>query len=109
MARYRLIDVGFPYKKIMNGRKWVGRVYQHADGHWICAINKQDMAKGKTPNEAFRDGVAKHLGFKNVTELETVNRETARRNREHKADARQAFNRFMAGDYTALDRWFGVK
>jgi hypothetical protein len=60
--RYTLRDLGYPYKSICQGRKQVGRVFKHADGHYVGMIG-HDQAIGADDVEAFRNVASKALGF----------------------------------------------
>jgi hypothetical protein len=55
---YKLRDDGYPtFKKIMNGRKWVGRVRQTTSG-FLAKIGDYE-AEALTEIAAFREVVAK--------------------------------------------------
>lgn len=96
------------FRKIMHGRKWVGRVYQHADGTWRCAVYRQELGQGQTPKAAFETGIAKHLGYANIGELTDHNRLVRRRNRLAKQHARQVAHRLLQGDFSAIDALLGL-
>lgn len=87
--RYRLVDHGYPFKKIMCGRQWVGRVFRHADGTWRGMIGKAELSQGATPTDAFREAVARHLGFASSAALSHRNAAVlyARRQRAARGDA----------------------
>jgi len=90
-GRYRLIDDGYgTFKKIMNGRKWVGRVCQHADGRHIGIIGPLTIY-ADTEKSAFREVVSKHLGFSSSSDLLRYNAVT----RAHKRAARHALDKVL--------------
>ena len=75
MGAYRLRDDGYPFKKIMHGKKWVGRVIHHADGSYRGYINKIELSTATTCVGAFESAVAKHLGYDSVESLDDNNRQ----------------------------------
>jgi len=85
MTAYRLVDDGYStFKKIMCGRKWVGRVCLNANGGGYFARIK--MAKGPdvefvgaTEREAFDECAARALGAPNVAALRAPQCGRARR------------------------------
>jgi hypothetical protein len=94
---YKMVDRGYPYKIITSKRKDVGRVYKHADGHWIGMIGK-DERKGATPDEAFRNVAAVALGFNTLGDLRAHNQAVRADNRARRQDRRQAANSFLQSD-----------
>jgi hypothetical protein len=73
MSTFKMINDGYPsMKKIMQGRKWVGRVVPHAEGGFLGKIG-QDFFRAATEVEAFEGVVAKALGFKDVQSLMSHN------------------------------------
>jgi len=98
--RLTLKDEGYPYKKVMQGRKWIGRVYKTADGLWACDIYRRRVFTGaSTALQAFQEGAAKHMGFEDCSTLQDHNRIMNRRNREQKA-----MGRALAQDMLSTDR-----
>lgn len=87
--RYRLVDHGYPFKKIMCGRQWVGRVFRHADGTWRGMIGRAELSLGATPTDAFSEAVARHLGYASSAALKRRNAAVlyARRQRAVRGDA----------------------
>src|SRR5262245_42509411 len=59
--------------KITSGKKWVGRVTQHADGTWIGVIGKLMVTGHRSREDAFDAVVAKHLGYDSADELRARN------------------------------------
>lgn len=68
MTTYRMVDHGFPYKKIMCGRKWVGRVCVHAEGGYLGIIGK-DNVRAATESAAFEEVAARALGYPSAAAL----------------------------------------
>ena len=70
---YRMIEVGptCSFKKIMHGRKWVGRVCKHADGGFLGVIGKL-TAHRPTEREAFEEVCALQMGFGSAAELHAL-------------------------------------
>ena len=65
--RLTLKDEGYPYKKVMQGRKWIGRVYKTADELWACDIYRRRVFTGaSTALQAFQEGGAKHMGLRGL-------------------------------------------
>lgn len=108
MSRYRLMppEGTCTFRKIMCGRKWVGRVYRHADGTWRCAMYKCEQASAATPAQAFDEGVAKYLGFANAAALWQHNATVRAYNRQRRASAQHALNQIMQGNFRPFDELF---
>lgn len=86
------------FQKITHGKKWVGRVCQHADGHWVGIIKGSVMAYGPTPVAAFEATVAKHLGYASASALHARNAEVRAANRARRQSSRAIARRFLNGD-----------
>lgn len=109
--RFTLRDFGYPYKSICQGRKQVGRVWQHAETKkWHGMIGK-DEATGATATEAFENVASKALGFNNPSEVRENNRRVRAENARNRAAVRQAINELMSGGdmFKAVDRLLGIK
>jgi hypothetical protein len=105
MSIYRLVDVGYPtFKKIMNGRKWVGRVCKTTDGY--LGIIGPTQHRATTSDEAFREVVAKHLNFDSAASLAASNSEVRAINRARKAVAQHAVDEMLTGNFLPLDALF---
>ena len=111
MSSYRLMprEGTCTFHKIVHGRKWVGRVYQHADGTWIGDINKRTLGKGPTAVVAFESAVSKHLGFDSVTELDAHNRQVRAIEKVKRARAQYAVSEMLRGNFTVFDEMLGIK
>lgn len=114
MARYRLSDEGLPYRKIISGGKWVGRTYRDAQGRFRCIINKQDVGVSCASHEdAFHEGVSRHLGFASAADLDSHNRAVRSNRRARSQRARALADAFVNADTVGkiqiLDKLFGGK
>jgi uncharacterized protein with ACT and thioredoxin-like domain len=108
---YRLVDHGYPFKKIMNGKHWVGRVYRHADtGRYHGKINAKVgggfEVEAATEAAAFNEVVSRVFGFTSAAEMDAHNAAVRAKNRGHRAEVKDLANRLMGGDFTVLDRLF---
>lgn len=112
MSRYTLRDDGYPFKKIMHGKKWVGRVTTHADGGYVGIINlpsgSTESARAATEVLAFEVVVARRLGFKTVAELKAANSQARANNRARNAHARYVASEMLKGNFEPLDRVLGI-
>jgi hypothetical protein len=97
-AAMNLVDVGYPFKKIMDGRKWVGRVARHADGHYLGIIGKLTV-KAASEREAFDEVVAQHWGYPNAATLRAKNAVVRHQNKVRRAGARAIADQMLAGDF----------
>jgi hypothetical protein len=90
--------------KIVHGRRWIGRVTQHADGTWIGVIGKLMVTGHATREAAFDDVVAKHLGYPTADALRAHNARArqGRRLVNQMADALAAD--VLSGNFSRLDR-----
>jgi hypothetical protein len=76
MPRLRLVDDGYPFKKIMQGSKWIGRVYKNAQGLWVGQIGKNASrieVTAASPAEAFNEVAARFFGQPNAAALAAHN------------------------------------
>lgn len=107
MSSYRLIDVGYPtFKKIVNGKKWVGRVCRCSDGTYLGIIGKTE-SRSRSEREAFADVVARHLGYPDVEALNDHNRAVKAHRRVSRQNARFVLDEMMRGNFAPLDKVFG--
>jgi hypothetical protein len=98
MPRLRLVDDGYPFKKIMQGSKWIGRVYKNAQGTYTGQIGKnasRHEATAATPAEAFSEVAARYFGQPNAAALHARNQEVARRNRAARGERRSFVDDFL--------------
>jgi hypothetical protein len=108
MTAYRLVDDGYPtFKKIMRGRKWIGRVCKTKEG-FLGIIGKTEF-KGKTEQETFSEVVAKHCGYDSATDMASMNREVRAINRVQRKQAQHIVGEMMSGNFEPLDRLLGFK
>ena len=105
MTMYRLVDHGYPFKKIMRGKAWVGRVAKAPDGRWYGTIGKNTIA-ADTEIDAFKRVAARALGYSSLEELQERNARIRADNRVRKARVRHAFNEMLEGRFDALDALF---
>lgn len=92
---YKLKDDGFPYLKIYSGKQWVGRVYKNAQGLWVCQIGKQTYHTGRTAEEAFHEGTARHMGYSSLAALRDSNRRIQERNASKRSSIRELTKGFL--------------
>lgn len=110
---YRLIDDGYPtFKKIVSGRKWIGRVAKVKDGY-LGLINQKGGSKvefkAATEDEAFREVVARHLGYPNHAAMAVSNSRIRAVNRQHREEVQQIASEMIRGNFEPLDKLFGFK
>lgn len=103
MTKLTLIPTqGQPFKKIMQGKNWIGRVLPHAQGGFLAIIGPTTV-RAATEREAFEEIAARHFGFKSAAALDAHNAGVRAQNapilahrRQIRAEARwavdQAFN-----------------
>lgn len=113
MAGFKLLnpDGNIPYSKIVQGRKWVGRVYPKSDGTFGAVLNgSNDHVSAATRIAAFELVVAKHYGYKSADELKQRNAQVRSANRAAKAEARAFSKAFMNASFeqqiAILDKMF---
>jgi hypothetical protein len=104
MPRITLKDDGFSYKKIMQGRNWIGRVYPKADGTFGAYIGKAPHVSGATEKEAFEKVGAAYFGFSSPEALRANNAAVRAKNKANRALTRDAVNRALAGDFAGFDK-----
>lgn len=95
---FRLIDDGYPtFKKIVTGKKWIGRVCRRAGGDYIGLIGHTTFV-APTEAEAFDEVVARHLGYANAAGLRGHNAKILQKRRAAKAETQELVERFRSGD-----------
>lgn len=102
---YRLKDDGYPFLKIMHGKNWIGRVYKNAQGLWVCQINKKSYYEGRTPEEAFDEGVSRYMGYSSAAALRTQNRQARERKNARRQQAGSAARKYFNPASTPQNRW----
>jgi hypothetical protein len=97
MPRLKMVDAGLPYKKIMQGSKWVGRVYKNAQGTYTGQIGKAPNrieVTAATEREAFSEVAARHFGMANAAALAQHNAEVRAHNRAVRPPRRRGRSAF---------------
>lgn len=110
MSGYSLRNVGLPYHHIMHNRKTVGRVFLNSETKkWIGKVGPTiEGPPMPTPVLAFHEVVARALGFENAQELREHNARVARRNRAKRAEANDAVQKMLRGDFSMFDKMLGL-
>lgn len=72
-VRLMLRDDGYPFMKIMEGRRWIGRVYVDKRGTYRASIAGEEYAIGSTFEDAFRIAAIAYAG-RNPKNIVIVNR-----------------------------------
>jgi len=102
MSTFKMINDGYPsMKKIVQGRKWVGRVVPHAEGGFLGKIC-QDFFRATTEVEAFEGVVAKALGFSSAQALKDQNQVVRQQKQVVRQTAKAAVNAFYQGNSEPL-------
>lgn len=103
MTNYRLYDAGYStYKKIVVGRKWIGRVSKVENGY-LGTIGKTKFA-AVTEIEAFKEVVARHLGYASASAMSDRNAKVRADNRAARLRALDAVDRALNhGDFDRFD------
>lgn len=94
--RLVLKDDGYSFKKIMHGKKWVGRVVKTADGRYYARIGKHVEAYANDELSAFRAAGSKALGFENVEHLRAHNSAMRQQRKASRIRAANAINELFA-------------
>lgn len=100
---YRLVDHGYPFKKIMHGKQWVGRVGRHLSGGYLGTIGSLTVS-GTTERDAFEQVVAKHLGYDSAGALHAKNKAVRQRKRLANKLADHLGAQMMAGNFETVDK-----
>jgi hypothetical protein len=101
--RYTLKDDGYPtFKKIMVGKKWVGRVGRHAEGGFVGTIGNETI-RASTEVAAFEEISARHMGYPSAAALKARNAKTRAVGRAARSVGDEVARRMLAGDYSAFD------
>jgi hypothetical protein len=107
--RYTLKSDGYAtFKKITQGRKWVGRVYKNVEGTYTGKIGATERTGG-SELAAFESVVAAQLGYDSVAELDAHNRSVRAANKQRRNEVRAVADRVLRGDWDALDQLLGIK
>jgi hypothetical protein len=98
MPRYVLKDAGYPtFKKIMNGRKWIGRVCKTTTGY--LGLIGPTQYRHPTERGAFDGVVAKHCGFDSPAAMDAQNRKVGAINRARYAEGQRIAQAMISGDF----------
>ena len=108
MTSYRLVDHGYSFKKIMHGKRWVGRVGTHVDGGYVGTIGKNTV-KANSEVAAFEEVCAQQMGYANANELKSRNSRIRTLNRHARSERQEIVNQMLGGDFSALDRLMEIK
>ena len=100
-------DGGASFKKIMKGKRWVGRVCQHADGSYLGVIGNM-MLKAQTEVAAFEGITARFLGYANASQMKARGRTVRIERHESKARVVHAVEEMMNGNFEPLDVILGL-
>ncbi len=103
MARLTLKDDGYPFKKICQGRKWIGRVWKNAEGKFVGKIDKCESKPQATEREAFEAVGALHFGHASAEDLHAHNSRVRHANSVSRARGRALADRLLGGDYSAIE------
>lgn len=107
MTSYRLVDDGYPtFKKIVSGRKWIGRVCK-TDKGFLGIIGKTEY-RGQSERETFDGVIAKHCGFDSAADMADMNREVRAINRVQRDKARYAANELLSGNFEPFAQMMGL-
>lgn len=113
---YRLEDIGASFMKILLGRQWVGRVYQHQETKVWHGRIKQDqgsdlVAAGSTANEAFRNVAALALGYATPADVLANNAAVRAGQRQRRKHVQYVAQEMRDGNFkpfeAMVDRAFG--
>lgn len=103
MSKFTLRDDGYSFKKIMQGKAWIGRVLRHSvEPRYLGIIGKLTVT-APTEREAFEEVVARHCGHVDAEAMRLRNRAVRVSNRQARAHGRDLARRFMHGDSGALE------
>src|SRR5262245_28694233 len=107
MTRYTLKDEGYPFKKIMCGKRWVGRVYKNeADGTWGGHSGTIRTKGHPTAVAAFEQVAAECMGYPSAAALRARNSQVSAQNRAARQEAQYAAQELMRGNFRPLDELF---
>jgi hypothetical protein len=105
--RLTLKKDGYPFAKIMHGRKWIGRVVKTADGRYYARIGNHIEAYASDELSAFRAAGAKALGFESLDHLHSHNSAIRQQRKASRARASYAMSEILRGNFKPLDELFG--
>ncbi len=107
MTRYALKDDGYPtFKKIVSGRKVIGRVAQIAGGY--IGLIGPTQYKATTEDAAFKGVVARHCGYVDYDMMAQNNRAIRAVNNQNRAVAQHAAEELISGNFEPFEKLFGL-
>jgi hypothetical protein len=109
MTTYRMVDHGYPFKKIMRGKDWVGRVVKTTDGRYYARIGKLAEAYAHSELVAFHEAASKALGYRGAADLREHNRAVRAGQRARRVEINHAVTEFLGGNHNALDALFSKR
>jgi hypothetical protein len=111
MTTYRLLsrDGTVSYRKIVTGRKWVGRVYHSRTDNLFHGKIGTLEATGASEVEAFDEVVARRFGHADAASLRAANARVRANNKAVRAKARAFADEYLnakdlKGRFDALDK-----
>ena len=96
--RLRLVDHGYSFKKIVSGKKWIGRVYFNNNDSLFYGKIGDHVVSAKTEIGAFNEVTARAFGFSSAGELDARNARVRANNRIARARANKLVNDLLFGD-----------
>jgi hypothetical protein len=103
MSTYRLVDDGYPtFKKIVSGRKVIGRVMKVESG--FLGIIGSVSFKARTEAEAYREVVARYCGHTNYGAMKDRNRIVMAARTKARAEARYVTEEMIRGNFKPMDQ-----
>jgi hypothetical protein len=101
---------GGQFKKIMHGRKWIGRVYKVRDIDdpnkimaWVGKIGEHEYRSCRSEQDAFLEVAARFFGHASHADLMEHNRRVRCNTRNQRARARHAVSEMLAGNFGPFD------
>jgi hypothetical protein len=104
MARLTLRDDGYAFKKIMQGRKWIGRVCKMGDGSGYLGIIGQHEYKARSEREAFEEVGARYLGKASAAALHSENKTRRQVRRVMRQAGDHVATEMLRGNYKPFDK-----
>lgn len=97
--KFNLKDDGYPWRVIYQGRQKVGRVWQHVETKVYHAMIDKTEATGESFSDAFRNVVAKELGYASVQALHNHNATVRAKNRLIRQTADVVVDEMLRGNF----------
>jgi hypothetical protein len=101
--RLTLKDDGYPFKKIMRGKTWIGRVVRMGDGsgRYLGRIGGHEFT-ASTELDAFEGVAARFMGFDSAGDLRQQNAIVRQRNRASRQAGKWAAEEALRGNFEPL-------